>query len=321
MSAPAPLAHHAVRKSAFGRTSLFLTEGGVAVRNVNASASGVQRIPGTVYHNLAETAKRVDGLCCWHCCEVIGDGPSYRIPKYHDLNEDQYHVFGHFCSLSCGKAYILEDDRYDRGYALNIFHRMARAVYGVHDRIIETPPRIALQKFGGPFPVPSVAQACRPTAVVEPPFVSYCMLVEEREQSSVASGERFGLGTQDGNAPPALPPCRLDPRCPTRVDDDFTEPPARSMYDDYVQQQQQQRVEGASGASDPGGGPSELRIASIAAAPAPAARKRSATRTGNGPASSDAGTLRRFQRRTTPAVGSATGGQGPGDGTGASSVS
>lgn len=301
---------HAVRKSALGRTSLFLTEGGVTVRNVGASTMGSVRAAGTVYHNLSQTETRVDDICCWHCCEPLQQGRSYRVPKHHDLSEDLYYVFGHFCSLSCGKAYILESDRYDRGYALNVFHKMARAVYGVRGRIVETPPRIALRKFGGPFPVPRETDVCRPTAIVEPPFVSYCMLVEEREQSHMTAGERFGLGAAsaaDGASAALLPPCRFDPQSPTRVDDDFTEPPSNSMYDDFVQQQQQQRQRAQEGATA-AAATTDVDAAAIAAAATETksasavarrpARKRAVAQTAD--ASSDAGTLRRFRRQPEP---------------------
>jgi len=51
-------------------------------------------------------------------------------------------------------------------------------VYNITTPIIETPPRPALQRFGGVFNPRSFCQPaeCR---LIQPPFVSYCMLVEE----------------------------------------------------------------------------------------------------------------------------------------------
>ena len=63
---------------------------------------------------------------------------------------------------------------------MNAFNRMMREIYNVHDNITEAPPRLALQKFGGPFDIEIARKQQNVCAMVSPPFVSYCMLVEER---------------------------------------------------------------------------------------------------------------------------------------------
>jgi hypothetical protein len=59
-------------------------------------------------------------------------------------------------------------------------------VYGMSDPVKEMPPRAALRAFGGPFdPQKFRAEHSKKVGLrlLQPPFVSYCMLVEEKSLS------------------------------------------------------------------------------------------------------------------------------------------
>ena len=173
---PPPPPARLVRKSAYGRTQLFLPASGTVMREVKCMGGVAKRETAHVYHLLPD-ARDAEGACCWHCCEEIPPGaPVVPLPRVHA--DGVYHVYGRTCSPGCAKAYVLEHTTFDRGQHLNVLVKMLREVYGVEGPVHETPPRPALRRFGGPFdPRSQPRAACR---LVEPPFVSYCMLVEER---------------------------------------------------------------------------------------------------------------------------------------------
>ena len=143
-----------------------------------------KRDTANVYHVLPPVHEHAT-VACWHCCEAIGGGSSTRssstcipIPRFYDAGERVFHVHGATCCPGCAKAYILEHTTFDRGQHLNVLVKMLREVYGISRPVIETPPRPALKRFGGTFdPTTQPKAACR---LVEPPFVSYTMIVEER---------------------------------------------------------------------------------------------------------------------------------------------
>ena len=159
--------------------------------------------------------------CCWHCCEEIvdsaeksasanqgTDSPSTSIlpppspfssripmPRVYDAAEGVYYVYGVACSPACAKAYIIEHTSFDRAQHLNTLAHMLRDLYGIEGHVVETPPRPALARFGGSFD-PRRATAAFECRVVEPPFVSYCMLVEERGGERVDRGGKEGSGRE-----------------------------------------------------------------------------------------------------------------------------
>ena len=180
-----------IRKSAFGRTSLFVPSNSVLIREVQCMG-GVSRFHNaSVFHmHKMETQKDV---CCWHCCESFENEP-YKLPRLYDPVEKIYHVYGHFCSPNCAKAHILETTSFDKGQHLNVFTRMMRDIYDVKESITESPPRIALQKFGGPFDIKTFRSMKNNCIIRKPPFVSYCMVVEEKLPTSSIS-ENFDISS------------------------------------------------------------------------------------------------------------------------------
>jgi hypothetical protein len=207
-----------VRKTAFGRTSLFINMSDQTnVSCVRTSSNAMKRVDGAVYHNLSDAAKQTDCISCWHCCEPI-QGQHFCIPKSYDANEQLYYVYGHFDTLSCCKGFVLEQARFDKGQQMNILMQMIRDVYGVYDEIVEAPPRTSLQRFGGPFSMEEFLRAPRVVRPLEPPFVSYCMLAEEHPSRQAAAPDTSSGGT-----------------IMAMVDDDaFSEPPPLALYDSFV---------------------------------------------------------------------------------------
>lgn len=213
-----------IRKSSYGRTDLFLKDPGVTVREIRCMGGIRRKETANVYHMLPD-ARHAEGACCWHCCEEIHDGATVvPLPSVYDSLEGVYHVYGRTCSPGCAKAYVLEHTTFDRGQHLNVLIRMLRDVYGIDGPIVETPPRPALRRFGGVFDPTSLPRArCR---LIQPPFVSYCMLVEEHNeevnQASTLPSSNMIVDDDDGIDEPQ-PPAAFDDFLRRRAD---ARPPA-----------------------------------------------------------------------------------------------
>lgn len=203
-----------IRKSAFGRTTLFIPSSNVLLREVQCMG-GVNRYENvSIYHMHKTNDRKVD---CWHCCEAF-EGETFNIPRLYDPVEKVYHVYGSFCSPNCGKAYILENSTYDRGQHLNTFVRMLREVYGVTEKVVEAPPRISLNKFGGPFNIENFRSMKNICSIIKPPFVSYCMVVEERTATKATDKhELFKSSAPKEN-----------------MDEDISDIPSKPLYEDFL---------------------------------------------------------------------------------------
>ena len=220
-----------IRKSAFGRTNLFLSSASTLYREVKCSASIMTRqATASVYHmhdtNSQNIRERKD-IVCWHCCHGFEE-EGFRLPRSYDPSEKVYHVYGWFCSANCCKAYILEHSTFDRGYQMNVFVRMLREVYGLQNGIIESPPRISLKMFGGPFDIESFRTQKNVCFIVHPPFVSYCMLVEERQPIQTIGETTYQpRGTVRGMRRPATGSVIV-------TSDEFTIPENDGLYSNFL---------------------------------------------------------------------------------------
>jgi hypothetical protein len=207
-----------VRKSAHGRTQLFLPSANTVLREVECMGGITRYDSASVYHTLPP-ARDAQEVACWHCAETISGKP-IPLPRIYDSAEGVFHVYGATCCPGCAKAYILEHTAFDRSHHLNVLVRFLREVYGIHGPVIETPPRPALRRFGGPFdPRTQPRSAC---TLVEPPFVSYCMLAEER----VVSGDTAAMSIPDKEVLPTAPvedPTNLEEPAPPPMFATFTE--------------------------------------------------------------------------------------------------
>ena len=196
---------HRIRKSAYGRSKLFLPTQNAIVREVKCMGGVAQYENACLYHVLPALLARPD-VGCWHCCEPVGDC-AIPIPRLYDSVDEVYHVYGATCSPGCCKAYIMEHTSFDRGNHLNVLVRMLREVYGVTSPVMQTPPRAALRRFGGDFdPCAAVTTRC---LLTEPPFVSYCMLVSE-SQAEVMTSLSFPAQEEPDTLQEPAPPGLFD---------------------------------------------------------------------------------------------------------------
>lgn len=232
---PPPREPNRIRKSAYGRTQLFLPSSSAILREVKCMGGITRRDVASVYHLLPELYTRANAqtLCCWHCCETIDSAECLiPLPKVYDHNERLFHVYGATCSPGCAKAYILEHTTFDRGQHLNVLAKMLRDVYNVSDPVIATPPRASLRRFGGVFdPRRQTKAECR---VVEPPFVSYCMLVDERMHHHSHATVEHGVGRRETG-----PGGDVEMGGVVEDADTFDEPQSPALFDEYLEQQQQ----------------------------------------------------------------------------------
>lgn len=213
-----------IRKASYGRTELFLPSESHILREVKCMGGITRYDAANVYHLLPEAYKKASKdrpVCCWHCCETIDKATEIvPLPRMYDATERLYHVYGATCSPGCAKAYILEHTTFDRGQHLNVLTKMLREVFNMTDPITETPPRPALQRFGGVFDPKKLRRPaeCR---ILEPPFVSYCMLVEEKNRTEPTLTEL-----------PRPPP--NDDVLQVEEADTFDEPQPPAMYDSFL---------------------------------------------------------------------------------------
>ena len=201
-----------LRKSTYGRTQLFLPSKGCILREVKCMGGVLRRNNASIFHVCPTEFS--DEVVCWHCCEVFSS-ESIPIPRFFDSQEKMYHVYGRTCSPNCCKAYIIEHTSFDRAQQLNVFTHMLREIYGITHNIVEAPPRISLTRFGGMMkrdPRHMVR-----AKIVEPPFVSYCMLVEE-----------LSMGQED-----------VVSFMPVKEEaDTFEEPQPPSMFEEFIKDRQ-----------------------------------------------------------------------------------
>lgn len=232
---PARQEYGTLRKSAFGRTNLFLKSTSRALmREIRCSASSSTRqASASIFHthggNNAHTKPK--DCACWHCCHGF-ETDGFRLPRIFDPSDSTFHVYGWFCSANCAKAYILEHSTFDRGYQMNIFVRMLRDVYGITDSINEAPPRLSLKMFGGPFDIEAFRSQKNVCLLVTPPFVSYCMLIEERQP--VANIGEQSAQTQRGSVRGLRRPTGNNVSTFKEHDDDLGRPPNEGLYSDYL---------------------------------------------------------------------------------------
>lgn len=189
------------------------------MREVKCMGGVVRRDTSSVFHVLPE-ARGAAGTACWHCCENISDEATVvPIPRVYDPTEQAYHVYGRTCSPGCAKAYVIEHTTFDRGQHLNVLVHMLRDVFGIDGPVAAAPPRQALRRFGGVFdPRVQRKAECR---LVTPPFVSYCMIVEERRGAEAVPEQ-------------AVPATASTSLTELEEADTFDEPAPPAMFADFV---------------------------------------------------------------------------------------
>lgn len=251
------------RKSAFGRTNLFLKTSSALFREIRAPASTARQSKVGIFHAHAGNngSEKPLNCACWHCCHEY-EGTGVRLPRVFDPTEQLFHVYGWFCSANCAKAYILEHSTFDRGYQMNIFVRMLREVYGIEESIEEAPPRLSLQMFGGPFDIKSFRKQLNVCTIVTPPFVSYCMLIEERYPGIMdgTTEDRLDLLSTRGSVRGLKrPTCK---QVHSMTSTDLGEPSETGMYGNYLKDKGNDTEETMPDASPVSGVSSKRRLTS-----------------------------------------------------------
>ena len=143
-------------------------------------------------HTLKLSDRRIESwpshtdIHCWNCCHGFESVP-ISIPRSMEVVNTQtyYEIYGVFCSLNCGKKYLLEKDTHDKQQLLMHLNDLCVDVFGMTPGEVfnakEAPPRVFLKMFGGHLDIEDyrVKSLTTRTLLVTPPFVSHAMLLEE----------------------------------------------------------------------------------------------------------------------------------------------
>lgn len=207
-----------IRKSAYGRTQLFVPSTSQIFREVRCMGGTLRYDTCNIYHPLPSLHDKTTRAQCWHCCEDI-QNEVIPIPRLYDTAENTYHVYGATCCPECTKAYIIEHTSFDRGQQLYMFSKMMREVYGISGTVTETPPRVSLQRFGGMFSVGKKTKTS--CSLLQAPFVSYCMLIEEKNTKQSTGSTNMSVSNKRTHHE-------------LEDEDTFHEPQEQPMFDTFI---------------------------------------------------------------------------------------
>lgn len=117
---------------------------------------------------------------CWHDCHKF-DTPPVPIPENYNSKLKTYTVCGIFCSLSCAKAYIMENISINTPLIMLYLSQMALDLFNFRNEIVPAPARIRLNVFGGDLDIDTFRQKaqCIRSALIRPPFISSILVFEE----------------------------------------------------------------------------------------------------------------------------------------------
>jgi hypothetical protein len=129
---------------------------------------------------IGEWPKKTTALCL-HCAEVCPSAPLPAV-KYHDAQEDKFWVYGYFCRPGCAIAYVMDQPNMDNCRCALWTQSILRNYFGVKGPMQPAPPRCLLKKFGGKLTLEEFygTDGSVFTAMHEPPFVTYAMFAEIR---------------------------------------------------------------------------------------------------------------------------------------------
>ena len=107
----------------------------------------------TTYTNLNNNSH------CFWCCHSI-DGNIYSMPYNYDSINDNYFVYGSFCSLQCANAYNFSTHgSSDKVWEINSWIQMLAKRYGFDNIIRPAPSRYLLKMFGGNLSIEEFREA------------------------------------------------------------------------------------------------------------------------------------------------------------------
>jgi hypothetical protein len=89
-------------------------------------------------------------IACWHCCYNFDTAPLFLPEKYHNNN---FYVFGNFCTWSCMLAYNNQIDEYRKQIRNSLIKKLYKDIYGVECLIKPAGQRECLERYGGPVKI------------------------------------------------------------------------------------------------------------------------------------------------------------------------
>jgi hypothetical protein len=97
---------------------------------------------------------------CFWCCHLIDNHIVYSMPYNYDAVNDNYFVFGSFCSLQCANAYNFSSHgSSDKVWEINSWIQMLGKRYGFQNTIRPAPSRYLLKMFGGNLTIEEFREA------------------------------------------------------------------------------------------------------------------------------------------------------------------
>lgn len=98
--------------------------------------------------NLKKITYEKTKLSCWWCTYGFNNLPAFIVEKF---NNNNYYVFGNFCSFNCAIAYILKDDEFKIQNRLSLTKKLYYELYDTKENIFPSPQKELLDKYGGPM--------------------------------------------------------------------------------------------------------------------------------------------------------------------------
>jgi hypothetical protein len=125
---------------------------------------------------IAEKSK----YACWWCTYNFDSFPIFLPEKYQNNN---YYVFGNFCSFSCSFAYNDGLDDYRRNIRNALIKKLYTDIFHMDCNIKPAGPREVLEKFGGPMSIDKyrdIKQICTKNVKINiPPMIPLLSYFEE----------------------------------------------------------------------------------------------------------------------------------------------
>jgi hypothetical protein len=112
------------------------------------------------YHATNTINQNVKNSSCFWCCHSIEGSTVYSMPYNYDALNDNYFVFGSFCSLQCANAYnFATHGSSDKVWEINSWIQMLAKRYGFSNIIRPAPSRYLLKMFGGNLSIEEFREA------------------------------------------------------------------------------------------------------------------------------------------------------------------
>jgi len=119
-----------------------------------------ENISYDVSHDYQNTFSNVNNTShCFWCCHTIND-TVYGMPYNYDSINDNYYIYGSFCSLQCANAYNFSTHgSSDKVWEINSWIQMLAKRYGFDSIIRPAPSRYLLKMFGGNLAIEEFREA------------------------------------------------------------------------------------------------------------------------------------------------------------------